>query len=47
MDNRFIFLYFISSELWGHRQRVTPGNGKTGPSEVAVRQANPPHDVKT
>ncbi len=47
MDNRWRFLYFIYSELWGHRQRARAGNGKTGTSEVVVLQANPQHKTKT
>src|SRR5699024_81876 len=30
------------SELWGHRKGRGAGNGKTGASEGAVREANPP-----
>jgi hypothetical protein len=47
MDNRLIFLYYNISELWGHRQKARAGNGKTGISEVGVRQANPPYNLKT
>ena len=36
MDNRWRFLYHKSSELWGHRRIVQPGNGKTGASEVGA-----------
>ena len=41
------FLYFIISELWGHRQRVRAGNGKAGASEVGVWEAKPPYNPKT
>ena len=41
MDNRFIFLYFISSELWGHRTGGRAGNENTGASVGSVWQANP------
>ena len=46
MDNRLRFLYHISSELWGHRTIVRPGNEKTGASKVGVRLANPPNNPK-
>ena len=36
-----IFLYQNITELWGHREKVGAGNGKTGTSEVGVIQANP------
>ena len=42
MDNRLRFLYRMISELWGHRKGRGAGNGKTGASEGAVREANPP-----
>ena len=47
MDNRLRFLYRISSELWGHRAIIKPGNEKTGASEVGVKLANPLHNPKT
>ena len=28
MDNRLIFLYYVSSELWGRRRIGKPGEGK-------------------
>ena len=42
MDNRFRFLYFMISELWGHRDKGRAGNGKTGASEVASWEGKPP-----
>ena len=47
MDNRLKFLYRIYSEMWGHRWKVQPGNGKTGASEVGEWQAKPPFNLKT
>ena len=47
MDNRLRFLYYDMTELWGHRGKAGAGNGKTGTSEVGVRQANPPYNLKT
>ena len=41
MDNRLRFLYYISSELWGHRAITGPGNEKTGASIGGVRLENP------
>ena len=40
------FLYYIITELWGHRERAKARNGKTGASEVSVWKANPPHKEK-
>jgi hypothetical protein len=34
MDNRFRFLYYSITELWGRMERAGAGNGKTGTSEV-------------
>ena len=31
MDNRLKFLYYMQTELWGHRRIGKTGNGKTGP----------------
>ena len=47
MDNRLKFLYHISSELWGHRTIIRPGNEETGASEVGVELANPLNNPKT
>ena len=41
------FLYFVISEMWGHRDKAWAGNGKTGASEVAVWEENPPCKAKT
>ena len=41
------FLYFMISELWGHRQKARAGNGKTGTSEVGEELANPLFNLKT
>ena len=41
------FQYRIKTELWGHRREMGARNGKTGASEVAVWEANPPYKVKT
>ena len=38
------FLHPLLSELRGHGKGSRAGNGKTGASEVAVGQANPPHE---
>ncbi len=46
MDNRLKFLYFMISELWGHRTKAGPGNEETGASRGAAGQANPPGNVK-
>ena len=40
------FQYYIVTELWGRRKKAGAGNGKTGASEGAVREANPPHKAK-
>ena len=41
MDNRLRFLYYIMTELWGHRGKAWAGDGRAGASEGAVGQANP------
>ena len=41
MDNRWRFLYYDMTELWGHVQRAEAGNGKPGASRVPDTQANP------
>ena len=41
------FLYFMISEMWGHRSEAQAGNGKTGASEVGVQLANPLYNLKT
>ena len=46
MDNRLRFLYFVISEMWGHRDKAWAGNGKTGASGVAVWEENPPCKAK-
>ena len=46
MDNRLKFLYYDITELWGHRERARAGNGKTGASEITVREEKPPYKVK-
>ena len=40
------FQYHIKTELWGHRREMGARNGKTGASEVAVWEANPPCKAK-
>ena len=40
------FLYYIITELWGHREKARAGNGKTGASEVAVMEENPHYNAK-
>ena len=47
MDNRLKFLYHISSELWGHRAIIRPGNEKTGASEVGEELEKPLLNPKT
>ena len=47
MDNRLKFLYHISSELWGHRAIIRPGNEKTGASEEGAEPANPLSNPKS
>ena len=42
MDNRFRFLYFMISEMWGHRREARAGRGKTGASAGAAWEENPP-----
>ena len=42
MDNRLRFLYFMISEMWGHRDEAQAGNGKTGASEVSAWEGKPP-----
>ena len=44
MDSRWRFLHPVIRELWGHRKGRRAGNGKTGTSEVAVWEANPPYE---
>ena len=46
MDNRFRFLYFMISELWGHRDKGWAGNGKTGASGGAVEEGKPLHKAE-
>ena len=41
------FLYFIITELWGHRQRARAGNGKAGASEVGVSEEKPTNNLKS
>ena len=40
------FQYYMVTELWGRRKRAGAGNGKTGASEGAGREANPPAEAK-
>ena len=47
MDNRFRFLYYSITELWGRMERAGAGNGKTGTSEVGEELANPLFNLKT
>ena len=47
MDNRWKFLYYVITELWGHVWRAQAGNGKAGASEVGDEQANPFINPKT
>ena len=41
------FLYYGITELWGRMWKAWAQNGKLRASEVAVREANPPHKAKT
>ena len=41
MDNRWRFLYYDMTELWGHVRKAEAGNGKPGASRVPDPQANP------
>ena len=47
MDNRFRFLYYSITELWGRMERAGARKGKTGTSEVGDIQANPYINPKT
>ena len=47
MDNRLRFLYYFITELWGRRERVRSGNGKTGTSGIADMQEKPYVNAKT
>ena len=42
MDDRLRFLYPAASEMWGHRHKAGAGDGSTGASAGAGREANPP-----
>ena len=42
MGSRSRFLHLTRTELWGRRRGTRAGNGKTGPSAAAGREANPP-----
>ena len=46
MDNWLRFQYYIATELWGRRKKVRAGNGKTGTSAAAGREANPPTECR-
>ena len=41
MDSWLKFQHFVTSELWGHRQRAGAGNEETGASGAAGGQENP------
>ncbi len=41
MDNRWKFLYYDITELWGHGRKAWARKGKTCTSGVGVHQANP------
>ena len=43
MENRWKFLYCDITELWGRMSEMEAGKGKTGASQGAVREANPPY----
>ena len=43
MDNRWRFLYYVSSEMWGRMQRALAGRAKTGAKTIGVRLANLPY----
>ena len=46
MDNRWKFLYYDVTELWGHVRKAQPQNGKLRASRVPVWKANPPDNGK-
>ena len=46
MDNRWRFLYYVMTELWGHGRQMRAGKGDTGASAGAVREANPPYKAE-
>ena len=46
MDNWLRFQYYMITELWGRRKKAGAGNGKTGASRGAVREANPPRKAE-
>ena len=45
MDNRFIFLYRIQTELRGRMRKARAGNGKTGTSVDGARKERPPRET--
>ena len=47
MDDRWRFLYYDMTELWGHARQAGAGNGKPGASAVPVCKANPAYNGKT
>ena len=46
MDNRWRFLYCITTELRGRMKEAWAGNGKTGASEIGGGKEKPPSDPK-
>ena len=49
MDNRWRFLYYKVTELWGRRRKARPGNGKPRASEGGAMEGKPygrPKSVK-
>ena len=42
MDNRFKFLYFTMTELWGHVLKADAGKGKTGARHEPGERKSPP-----
>ena len=41
MDNRWRFLYYVMTELWGHGQKMRAGKGKTGASGGGAAKEKP------
>ena len=44
MDNRWRFLYYDMTEMWGHGRKAEPGKGKTRVSAGGVQKAKPLHN---
>ena len=41
MDNRWRFLYYVMTELWGHGRQMCAGKGKTGASAGGAVKEKP------